>query len=439
MRQTLLYVLLSVGLLVALGLSFPQQDTLHAQADSEFELGGQILDFNPHAEEMHRAGMTWLKMQISFRRGGTTGDAQNVINHARSHGFKVLLSIIGDRNDWGDMRDRPNRYYRDYANYLGEVAALNPDAIEVWNEPNIDQEWPAGMINGANYTQMLSRAYAAIKQANPNVMVISGAPAPTGFFGGTCQNNGCDDNVFIQQMRDAGAAQHFDCTGIHYNEGILPPTATEGDPRGNSGHYTRYYPAMVNLYRSVFPNKPLCFTELGYISPSGLGSLPAAFWWGENTSAQEHARWLAQAAELSRDGGVVRLMVVWNVNAPFTSSNPFAGWAMIRQNRQCPACETLGAVMAGTTDVPVRNVYTTRTVRLMWGPVSWATSYQIQVDDRRNFNNPLAYSATVPANTLEATTSALADGTYYWRVRARRDNGSWGAWSAVDSFHVDAP
>ena len=68
-------------------------------------------------------------------------------------------------------------------------------------------------------------------------------------------------------MAAAGAASYMDCVGIHYNEGILPPTATSGDPRGNSGHYTRYFPTMVNLYASVFPNKPLCFTEIGYLTP----------------------------------------------------------------------------------------------------------------------------------------------------------------------------
>src|SRR5690606_15907765 len=127
--------------------------------------------------------------------------------------------------------------------------------------------WPTGQVSGSNYTQMLSAAYQAIKAANPNVIVISGAPAPTGFFGGTCQSGGCDDNIFIQQMRNAGAANVMDCVGIHYNEGILPPTATSGDPRGNSSHYSRYYPSMVNLYSATFPSKPLCFTELGYLTP----------------------------------------------------------------------------------------------------------------------------------------------------------------------------
>jgi len=47
---------------------------------------------------------------------------------------------------------------------------------------------------------------------------------------------------------------------------------------------------------------------------------------GLGNTAQEQAQWLAQAAALSRDGGVVRLMIVWNVDAtPFAPSNSQPG------------------------------------------------------------------------------------------------------------------
>ncbi|MEJ2751057.1 MAG: hypothetical protein P8183_24600, partial [Anaerolineae bacterium] len=76
--------------------------------------------------------------------------------------------------------------FEEYVQFLAGVAALGPDAIEVWNEMNIDFEWPAGQIDPAGYVNnMLAPAYNAIKSANPNVMVISGAPAPTGFDNGT--------------------------------------------------------------------------------------------------------------------------------------------------------------------------------------------------------------------------------------------------------------
>ena len=410
---------------------------IDTQAQNNFELGGQILGFL-HPDEMRSAGMTWLKMQISHRAGSSTADAQNVINHARNHGFKVLLSVIGIKSE---VADNFGPYTTTYANFLGAVAALNPDAIEVWNEPNIDQEWPAGHISGTNYATMLQKAYQAIKAANPNVMVISGAPAPTGFFGGGCASGGCDDLPFITAMKNAGAADYLDCVGMHYNEGVISPRLSSGDPRGNPNHYTRYYSTMISTYRGVFPNKPLCFTELGYMSPSGLGGVPAGFEWAANTSAQEQAQWLAEAAELSRDGDAVRLMIVWNVDSPFTPSNPMAGYAIIRQNDQCLPCATLGAVMGGPdSEILTLNYYTIRNVQLTWGAVPWAAAYQVQIATDSGFDNLVdPQPPNTNADTLAITTASLDDGVYYWRVRAQASNGDWGNWSIPQTFQVDAP
>jgi LysM repeat protein len=318
----------------------PGQPTAVPPPTGGFELGGHVFAF-AYPDQMRGAGMTWAKYQVVWNQGDPASIAQDEINNARSRGFKVLLSIKGNA---AQIAGNPSQYYQNFATFLGGVAALNPDAIEVWNEQNIDREWPAGQISGAAYTQMLSAGYQAIKRANANVLVISGAPAPTGFFGGRCASNGCDDNVFLQQMAAAGAGQFFDCTGIHYNEGILPPSATSGDPRGNSGHYTRYYQTMVNTYRGVFPNKPLCFTEIGYLSPEGFGPLPAGFEWAANTSVQEQAQWLAEAVTRARGAGNVRLFIVWNVDATTYTPDPQAGYAIVRGN-QCLACITMGAAM----------------------------------------------------------------------------------------------
>lgn len=305
-----------------------------------FELGGQTFSFG-YPDQMRQAGMNWAKAQVRYNLGDPPSIALGAINTAKSQGFKVLLSIVGNPQQLGA---NPGSYYSQFASFLGGVAALGPDAIEVWNEQNIDREWPAGQISPSAYTQMLSQAYTAIKTANPNTLVISGAPAPTGFFGGACTGNGCDDKPFIQGMAAAGAGNFADCIGVHYNEGVVPPNQTSGDPRGNPNHYTRYFPTMVNTYAQVFPNKLLCFTELGYLTPEGLGPLPPGFEWAANTSIQEQAEWLAQAAVLSRQSGRIRQMIVWNVDGTVYNSDPQAGYAIIR-NGSCLACQTLGSVM----------------------------------------------------------------------------------------------
>jgi hypothetical protein len=299
-----------------------------------FQLGGHIQSLSDGTvNAMNRAGMTWIKVQVNQH-----GDYSGIINAAHARGFRILLGLVGFAGLVGD-----DAYLDQFAAYAAGAAAAGADAIEVWNEPNIDREWPSGQISPARYTEMLRRAYNAIKAANPNTLVISGAPAPTGFFGG-CSPAGCDDNQFVAGMAAAGAANYLDCLGVHYNEGILPPSARSGDPRGNSGHYTRYFGTMIDTYTRAFGrSRPLCFTELGYLSPEGYGPLPGAFGWAENVTVAQQAQWLDQAVSMAANSGRVRLLIVWNVDFTNYGADPMAGYAIIRPGGGCPACDLLGS------------------------------------------------------------------------------------------------
>lgn len=303
-----------------------------------FNLGGHIRYFSENTFNWMRvAGMGWIKTQIRWEPGADPNGVGGVIDTAHANGFKILLGIVGD----GSRVNEPG-YFESYAAYVGGVAARGADAIEIWNEPNIDREWAAGSIDPARYTELLRQSYFAIKAANSSTWVISGAPAPTGFFGG-CSGAGCDDNYFISGMAAAGAANYMDCVGVHYNEGIVPPTATSGDPRGNSGHYTRYYQSMVNTYVNAFRGaRPLCFTELGYLTPEGYGPLPPGFDWASNVTVGQQAAWLDQVVSLASRSSRVRLLIVWNVDFDNYGADPMAGFAMIRPGNVCPACEALG-------------------------------------------------------------------------------------------------
>jgi hypothetical protein len=236
-------------------------------------------------------------------------------------------------------------FFDNYASVVAGLASGGADAIEVWNEMNLDREWPNGQIDPGNYVNLLSKAYAAIKAANPNTMVISGAPAPTGAAGpGGKTAAYWNDDVYMQGMADAGAGKYADCIGLHYNEGIVSPKQSSGDPRDN--YPTRYFSSMLQRGLAAFPGKSACFTELGYLSPEGYGALPGGFAWAANVTVAQQAQWLAEAAVLASQSGRVRLMIVWNVDYPyFGGSDPTGGYGMIRPGGSCPACSTLAAVM----------------------------------------------------------------------------------------------
>lgn len=303
-----------------------------------FEYGGHVNHpATGAAGAMRAAGMTWMKIQLRYSPGTDPGVAADPIATAHGAGFKILLGLVGYPNDLAAGGDG---YVQGFANFVGGVAALGPDAIEVWNEANLDREWPRGQISGANYARMLSASYQAVKSRNGGVMVISAAPAPTGAeaaYPGQVQN---DDN-WLREMVNAGGLQWADCIGAHYNEGIVPPNQTSGDPR--DGYYTRYLLGMINTYQGITGGqKPLCFTELGYLTPEGYPPLDPYFGWAANTTVAQQAAWLAQAAAISSQRGV-RLMIIWNVDFTNYGSDPMAGYAMIRPGGGCPACDALAA------------------------------------------------------------------------------------------------
>jgi hypothetical protein len=144
-------------------------------------------------------------------------------------------------------------------------------------------------------------------------------------------------------MAAAGAANYLDCVGVHFNAGATPPSQSSGHPAGND-HYSWHFQPTMDLYYSSL-GKPVCFTELGYLSGDDYGGVPGRFSWAGSTSVGEHAQWLAEAVSLAANSGKTRLVIIFNVDFTTFGDDPQAGYAMIRADGSCPACETLRQVM----------------------------------------------------------------------------------------------
>ena len=103
---------------------------------------------------------------------------------------------------------------------------------------------------------------------------------------------------------------------------------------------------MTNAYYNAFGgSRPLCFTELGYLTSEGYGGLPGGFAWAGNVTVAQQAQWLAEATSLSANSGKTRLLIVWNVDSTTWGDDPQAGYAIIRPGGGCPACDALAQVM----------------------------------------------------------------------------------------------
>ncbi len=301
-----------------------------------FEIGGQTQSF-ANRQLMQEVGMNWVKFQHKWSPGDSPDAVAGRIADAHNSGFKVLLSIPG-----AQTYPSPGGIDFDgYVEFLKGVAALGPDAIEVWNEMNIDFEWPAGEIDPASYvSNMLAPAYNGIKSVNPNVMVVGGALAPTGFDNGV---NAWSDSRYVAGMAAAGAARYMDCIGVHHNAGATSPGASSGHPAGT--HYSWYFQPTMDLYYNAFGGATkVCFTELGYVSPDGFPGISPQFGWAADNTVAEHAQWLGEAVRLAQASGKVRLLIIFNVDFTHYDPNgdPQAGYAIVRPDGGCPACDALG-------------------------------------------------------------------------------------------------
>jgi hypothetical protein len=73
----------------------------------------------------------------------------------------------------------------------------------------------------------------------------------------------------------------------------------------------------------------------------------------------------------------------------------------------------------------------------VWSSITGAT-YQIQVDDSTDFDDPILFDESVATATWTQDT-AMADGDYYWRVRSVNSHNTSGAWSTAQKVTISLP
>lgn len=294
------------------------------------------------------AGFNWLKIQVPWKdiEGGGKGQygwggLDSIVNQISGSGLNLLLSIVKAPN-WarpGNTNfdvEGPPANSQDFADFLGAVAARykgKVKAIEVWNEQNLWYEWGGEPLDPARYVDMLCKSYAAIKAADPNMFVISGALTPTGVNDGKIA---IDDFVYLQRMYDAGAKNCMDGVGAHPSGYNNPPDVRFGynNPAEPSfkNHPSFFFQDTMIRYRDVMikygdTNKRIWPTEFGWASDPN--PVPG-YEYARDVTLEEQAQYLVQAYQLMKQWGWVGPAFAWNLNFgitnPGTELAQFAIW-----------------------------------------------------------------------------------------------------------------
>lgn len=184
------------------------------------------------------AGFHWLRQEfpwadIEVSGKGNFSDCRNppkcisawdkydqIVNLAESHNLELLVRLSSPP-DWSraDKSARgafaPPDHIADFADFAAAVATRYLGRVryyQIWNEPNIYDQWGTQPVDPEAYTRLLCAAYQRLKQVDPHIVVVSGALAPTAELGAPLESGGnnLNDTLFLQRMYAAGAAGCFD-------------------------------------------------------------------------------------------------------------------------------------------------------------------------------------------------------------------------------------
>ncbi|MBK8137726.1 MAG: hypothetical protein IPK52_18240 [Chloroflexi bacterium] len=320
-------------------------------SNSPDEMTGWLIDVKD------KLAMDWVKIQVRWEDAEPEKGVYNLqpltmaLRMAKQQRVKVMLSIVTTptwaREDGVDLeRHGPPADYQDYVNFVVELMNKYGDrfqAIEVWNEQNLDREWTSVRgLRAEDYVQLLRQTYQAVKQINPQMIVISGALSTTG----GCTNErgevcAIDDFSYFDAMVAAGMLNYTDCVGAHHNGYNLnplelwdqvtdDPTATFRGPFDNAHHSWSFRSTLEYLATRVQASggdQQLCITEFGWASGEDLEGVPAGWDYAVDNTLQEQKEWTIQALDLMKQMGTVRLAFVWNLNY-----GPQAGWSATNDN-----------------------------------------------------------------------------------------------------------
>ncbi len=284
-------------------------------------------------------GFPWLKQKVRWedmepQRGNRRWeDMDRLLAAADQHEVQVLFSVVGApswaRETTADLGvvgpPADNGAFAAYLEALARRYCGSLDAIEVWDEQNLHYKWGNLNLSAESYVQMLAAASASIREACPSIRIISGAPTPVGGI----TRLAVDDFTYMQQMLEAGLADHVDGIGAHPKGYNVPPQYTwqeacaaireSGNILFNGAcevpHHSWSFRSTLEGYRALAvqygaADKPIVPTEFGWAVGDGF----PVYLYAQDNSYQEQADWTVQAYTMMQDWGWVGPAFLWNLN-----------------------------------------------------------------------------------------------------------------------------
>jgi hypothetical protein len=281
--------------------------------------------------DVERLGIGWVKVQIdwSLLQPNAPGEISEdfrrqelYLESLNQRGLNVLISVAkapdwarstdveaGPPDDPQALADFISLMLREFGNVI--------DAVEVWNEPNLQREWQGQPLNGASYMRYFDAAYRAIRAYSPDIVVITGGPAPTSNLGFSV-----DDREYLRQMYAAGLGNYSDVAiGVHpYSWGNAPDArcCETGTERGWNDDPHFFFADTVADYREIMvanghADLKMWVTEFGWATWEDLpGDAPEE--WMTYNDRWLQGQYTLRALQIGQQTDYIGPMFLWNLN-----------------------------------------------------------------------------------------------------------------------------
>jgi GH35 family endo-1,4-beta-xylanase len=297
---------------------------------------------------VQESGFDWVVQVFSWReiarwRGLYNWEQPDAVVRGAEYLGLNLVVRLDQHPEWARSQpaeNAPPDDLSDYGDFVYAVASRYKGQIRgyiIWNEPNLAHEWGGEEPDAEAYVEMLKVAYARIKEADPNALVVSAGLAPTNDQTALAM----DDRLYLERMYEAGASEYFDVLGAHAYGFGHPPDDPHDSHQGLNI-------ARVQDLREIMAahgdgHKPLWVTELGWTT-----SPPEHEEW-QRVSTEEQAEYLVETFRIARqEWPWLQLIAVWNLGCGLSPGDESAGYGLIDPGGEPrPAYRALTAMPKG--------------------------------------------------------------------------------------------
>jgi hypothetical protein len=278
------------------------------------------------------AGLGWIRQQIHWKdQEGPPGyyawgeELDSIVSYVDAYDLKLMISIVRSPSFYGknggDGLPNDPQALGNFVAALAQRYKGRIHAIQIWNEQNLAHE-NGGYVSvedAGHYVEVLKAAYTRIKEVDPTILVITGAPASTAVNSPGIAIS--DVRYYSAMLSYQGGAirNYMDALGVHPGGSANPPETLwpelPSTAQGWTDHPTFYFRNIENIHALMLEygvdRTPVWITEFGWATAN---STPG-FEFGNQVSFQQQADYIVGAMRLVEERYPwVDAMFIWNLN-----------------------------------------------------------------------------------------------------------------------------